>query len=130
MNMNYGITKNFVDDLRKFTQYQFDIYNIEPSFPKDIANLKESDFKVEKCSYRKEFLEEKVLTIDAMDCKDMDDAVSLMKTSLGYRLTVHVENSRKPVFGFRLLEEKKFCKGLCLCFFLVGFICDEGVFAG
>ena len=22
------------------------------------------------------------------------------------------ENSRKPVFGFRLLEEKKFCKGL------------------
>ena len=90
MNMNYGITKNFVDDLRKFTQYQFDIYNIEPSFPKDIANLKESDFKVEKCSYRKEFLEEKVLTIDAMDCKDMDDAVSLMKTSLGYRLAVHV----------------------------------------
>ena len=39
------------------------------------------------------------------------------------------ENSRKPVFGFRLLEEKKFCKGLCLCFFLVKFICDEGVFA-
>ena len=24
------------------------------------------------------------------------------------------ENSRKPVFGFRLLEEKKFCKGLKL----------------
>jgi len=24
------------------------------------------------------------------------------------------ENSRKPVFGFRLLEEKKFCKGLDL----------------
>jgi len=25
------------------------------------------------------------------------------------------ENSRKPVFGFRLLEEKKFCKGLRPC---------------
>jgi len=24
------------------------------------------------------------------------------------------ENSRKPVFGFWLLGEKEFCKGLCL----------------
>ena len=30
------------------------------------------------------------------------------------------ENSRKPVFGFRLLEERLFCKGLCLFETVVG----------
>ncbi|EFC89356.1 hypothetical protein NEIMUCOT_04259 [Neisseria mucosa ATCC 25996] len=39
------------------------------------------------------------------------------------------ENSRKPVLGLRLSGEGLFCKGLRSVFFVVGLVCDEGVFA-
>lgn len=90
MNTNYGMTTNFVKGLKDVTLYQFNTYNIDPSFPTDIANLQADDFIEEECLYRKDFRGEKALTIDCEDCKDMDDAVSVIRTSSGYKLTVHI----------------------------------------
>lgn len=90
MNTEYGKTMDFVKGLKEVTRYQFETYNIDPSFPADIARLQASDFTAEECTCRKDFREEKALTIDCEDCKDIDDAVSVIRTSSGYRLAVHI----------------------------------------
>ncbi len=90
MNTEYGKTIDFVKGLKEVTRYQFETYNIDPSFPADITRLQANDFTAEECMRRKDFRGEKALTIDCEDCKDMDDAVSVIKTSSGYRLAVHI----------------------------------------
>ena len=90
MNTKYGKAKDFVEGLKAVTQIQFDTYNIDPQFPYEIENLTERDLAVEKCVSRKDFRGEKAFTIDCESCKDMDDAVSVIKTAKGYRLAVHI----------------------------------------
>lgn len=90
MHTKYEMTKDFVKGLQDLTRYQFETYNIDPSFPKEIAMLQAGDLKADACVRRKDFRGEKALTIDSEDCKDMDDAVSIIKTSSGYRLAVHI----------------------------------------
>lgn len=90
MNTYYGKTRDFVKGIKDVTKYQFDTYNIDPSFPVEISKLQEKDLKIEGCISRKDFRGEKAFTIDCEDCKDMDDAVSVVKTAKGYRLAVHI----------------------------------------
>lgn len=90
MNTEYGRTMDFVKGLKEVTRYQFETYNIESSFSTDISRLQANDFTAEECMRRKDFRGEMALTIDCEDCKDMDDAVSVIKTSSGYRLSVHI----------------------------------------
>lgn len=90
MNTYYGKTMDFVRGIKEVTKYQFDTYNIDPSFPAELSNLQEKDLKIEECFSRKDFRGEKAFTIDCEDCKDMDDAVSIVKTAKGYRLAVHI----------------------------------------
>ena len=68
-------TKNIEKGLMEVTAYQFHAYNIEPSFPEEIAKLREKDLKVQNCSERKNFCREKVLIIDGEDCKDMETRI-------------------------------------------------------
>ncbi len=81
---------NYLKGLNDVSNYQFETYNIDPSFPTEIANLKETDLQVEDSVRRKDFRGEKAFTIDCEDCKDMDDAVSIVRTASGYRLAVHI----------------------------------------
>lgn len=90
MKKENEFTRNIEKGLMEVTAYQFHTYNIEPSFPEEIAKLGAKDLTVQNCSERKNFCREKVLTIDSEDCKDMDDAVSVTKTSAGYSLAVHI----------------------------------------
>lgn len=90
MNTYYGKTMDFVKGIKEVTKYQFDTYNIDPSFPAESLKLQEKDLKIEGCISRKDFRGEKAFTIDCEDCKDMDDAVSVVKTAKGYRLAVHI----------------------------------------
>lgn len=90
MNTYYGKAMDFVRGIKEVTKYQFDTYNIDPSFPAELSNLQEKDLKIEECFSRKDFRGEKAFTIDCEDCKDMDDAVSIVKTAKGYRLAVHI----------------------------------------
>ena len=90
MDTYYGKTTDFVKGIREVTKYQFDTYNIDPSFPAEFSKLQEKDLNIEECFSRKDFRGEKAFTIDCEDCKDMDDAVSIVKTAKGYRLAVHI----------------------------------------
>ncbi len=90
MNTNYGASRDFISGINAVTRFHFATYNIEPMFPASVARLEEKDLKVEYCRSRKDFREEKAFTIDCEDCKDMDDAVGVIKTAEGYRLSVHI----------------------------------------
>ena len=90
MNRMDGFTVNIEQGLRNVTANQFDSHNINPAFPEEITRLQVQDLSVEESIHRKDFRGEKAFTIDCEDCKDMDDAVSIIKTSSGYRLAVHI----------------------------------------
>ena len=90
MHTGYGTKTDYVMGLNDVANKQLVANNIDPSFPPHIAGLRESDLHVEECIKRKDFRGEKAFTIDCEDCKDMDDAVSVIRTSAGYRLAVHI----------------------------------------
>lgn len=90
MNTKYEPIMDYVKELRYETRFQMANYNVDPSFPDNIANLQEKDLTVEDCVNRKDFRGERAFTIDCEDCKDMDDAVSIVRTNAGYRLAVHI----------------------------------------
>ena len=90
MNTKHVQTMDYVTGLRNETQFHLKNYNVNPVFPDNIANLQEKDLIVEECKSRKDFRGEKAFTIDCEDCKDMDDAVSIVRTVEGYRLAVHI----------------------------------------
>lgn len=81
---------DYIKGLNNVMNYQFETYSISPAFPKEVAELTEDKLSVEPCLKRKDFRGEKALTIDCEDCKDMDDAVCVLKTSNGFRLSVHI----------------------------------------
>ncbi|MBQ9278130.1 MAG: RNB domain-containing ribonuclease [Lachnospiraceae bacterium] len=96
---------NILKGLKKLTGYLFNTYSIEPDFEGVTGYLKENDLKPEECLRRKDFRGEKAFTIDCAECKDMDDAVSIIKTSIGYRLGVHIADVATYIpFGSELDE--------------------------
>lgn len=90
MNTNYEPRMNYVKGLSRETRFHLANYNINPAFPDNIANIREEDLTVEEAEHRKDFRGERAFTIDCEDCKDMDDAVSIVRTNSGYRLAVHI----------------------------------------
>ena len=90
MNRMDEFTVNIEQGLMDVTANQFVSHNINPAFPEEIARLQVQDLSVEESSHRKDYRGEKAFTIDCEDCKDMDDAVSVIKTCSGYRLAVHI----------------------------------------
>lgn len=90
MNTKYEPIMDYVKGLRSETKFHLENYNVNPSFPDSIANLQEKDLLVEESENRKDFRGERAFTIDCEDCKDMDDAVSIVRTNGGYRLAVHI----------------------------------------
>lgn len=90
MNTTYGNKTNIIKGLEAIINCQFEANGINPQFPESIKELNERDICAEPCANRKDFRSENAMTIDCDDCKDMDDAVSVVKTPSGYRLSVHI----------------------------------------
>lgn len=90
MSTKHKMPTDILEGLQAVTRRQFETCNIDPMFPADIAGLESKDLVVTECTDRKDFTQEKALTIDHEDCRDMDDAVSLTRTPAGYRLAVHI----------------------------------------
>lgn len=81
---------DLIKGLNEIISNQFEANSLSHQFPETIEQLDERDICEAPCFNRKDFRSENVLTIDCADCKDMDDAVSVVKTPFGYRLAVHI----------------------------------------
>ena len=65
-------------------------YNLEKDFPADVLNeAKKIKFK-SVTEGRLDLRDENIFTIDPVDARDFDDAVSIKKTSTGYKIGVHI----------------------------------------
>jgi len=71
-------------------------YDLPTEFPDDVLKQVESvpealtDEMIKNASHREDFREILTVTIDGEDAKDLDDAISLTKTTTGYELGVHI----------------------------------------
>lgn len=81
---------NYLKSLRKEITSQLVSNNVEVDFPTHINTLEKTCLNLTPCKYRKDFRGERAFTIDCADCKDMDDAISVLKIKSGYRLGVHI----------------------------------------
>lgn len=89
-------------------------HNVSVEFPARLAGLSEQDFEIEFRQDRKDFRDLSVMTIDAADCKDMDDAVSLEVTSSGYILGVHIADVTAYVLPHSDLDQEALSRGTSL----------------
>ncbi len=86
VNKNKKTTLKATDDFYIIT----DKYKIRREFPENV--LKEAEALKSKIdnSSRLDLREEMIFTIDGVDAKDLDDAVSIEKTKNGWKLGVHI----------------------------------------
>ena len=76
--------------IKAFTEKLFIENNIVRDFPENIKKLKKDNIEPIKCKNRLDLRDIECFTIDCDDTKDMDDAVSLEKTTFGYRVGIHI----------------------------------------
>ncbi|MEG1981714.1 MAG: ribonuclease R [Clostridia bacterium] len=70
-----------------------DMYDIRTEFPDSIKNIESSipsSINEEELKSRLDLRDKVIFTIDPYDALDLDDAVSIEKTSTGYTLGVHI----------------------------------------
>ena len=85
--------------------------NVSVDFPKSLTKLTEQDFAVAYRPDRKDFRELDAFTVDAADCQDMDDAISLEVTETGYVLGVHIADVSAYVQPGSALDEAALNRG-------------------
>lgn len=68
-------------------------YDLPMEFPRKVEKQLDKipdEVREEDLVGRHDFRNERIVTIDGEDAKDLDDAISIKKTSAGYRLGVHI----------------------------------------
>lgn len=68
-------------------------FNIPVEFPAEVMEQADATPEMvlpEEIEGRRDFRNEQTVTIDGEEAKDLDDAVSVVRTSEGYRLSVHI----------------------------------------
>jgi len=88
-------------------------YDFSTEFPKKVldeankvAVINDVDFEG-----RLDLTEKTIITIDGEDTKDIDDAVSVEKTEIGYRLGVHIADVSNYVKPGSLLDKEAYKRG-------------------
>ncbi|MDE6201716.1 MAG: ribonuclease R [Clostridiales bacterium] len=91
-------------------------HNLRTEFPKDVLTQAESYGKVideqeATKSYRRDFRDKIIFTIDGVDSKDFDDAVSIEKTENGYTLGVYIADVAQYVTDKSPLDREAMLRG-------------------
>lgn len=91
-------------------------HNLRTEFPNDVLTQAESYGKVideqeANRSYRRDFRDKIIFTIDGADSKDFDDAVSIDKTENGYTLGVYIADVAQYVTERSPLDREALLRG-------------------
>ncbi|MDE7107039.1 MAG: ribonuclease R, partial [Clostridiales bacterium] len=91
-------------------------HNLRTEFPKDVIDQAEGYGKVideQEASkpYRRDFRDKIIFTIDGVDSKDFDDAVSIEKTDNGYTLGVYIADVAQYVTDRSPLDREAMLRG-------------------
>jgi ribonuclease R len=90
-------------------------FELPESFSDEVMNEAEqvpNQIKAEELQGRKDLREETIVTIDGEDAKDLDDAISLIKTNKGhYLLGVHIADVSHYVTEGSALDKEAFYRG-------------------
>ncbi|MDE5563159.1 MAG: ribonuclease R [Clostridiales bacterium] len=91
-------------------------HNLRTEFPKDVIDQAESYGKVideneASKPYRRDFRDKIIFTIDGVDSKDFDDAVSIDKTENGYTLGVYIADVAQYVTERSPLDREALLRG-------------------
>ncbi len=95
------------------------IYGLRNAFPENVSREADSfGNEVPESAYKtgRELFFGRVFTIDGADAKDFDDAVSLEKTSGGWRLGVHIADVAQYVKEGTPLDEEARARGTSVYF--------------
>lgn len=91
------------------------VNGIEIEFPEEVMNeakkLSDDGIKTYDYNNRLDLREECIFTIDSAESKDLDDAVSVTKTSKGYDLGVHIADVSNYVKGNSPLDKEALKRG-------------------
>lgn len=89
-------------------------FNLPEKFPEKVLEEAEAAsefFTNEEIKRRRDFTGETVYTIDPIDAKDHDDAISVTKTDRGYRLGVYIADVSHFVRDGTSLDRESFQRG-------------------
>ncbi len=91
------------------------VSGISIDFPADAANeakkLSDEGIKAEDLKKRLDLRDEIIFTIDSAESKDLDDAISITRTSTGYQLGVHIADVSHYVKGNSPLDKEALVRG-------------------
>ena len=92
-------------------------HNIKTLFPKNVLEYADKVSKTEiKSDNRLDLRDKVIFTIDGIDAKDLDDAVSVEKTDTGYILGVHIADVSNYVCENTEIDEEAFVRGTSVYF--------------
>ncbi len=91
-------------------------HNLRTEFPSDVIAQADAfpdviDAAEATEPYRKDFRDKIIFTIDGSDSKDFDDAVSIEKTDIGYRLGVYIADVAEYVTEKSPLDREAYQRG-------------------
>jgi ribonuclease R len=89
-------------------------YNLPEEFPEKVmeeAAAAEEHYNSEEISRRRDFTKDIIYTIDPVDAKDHDDAISVVKTDTGYCLGVYIADVSHFVREGTLLDKEAYERG-------------------
>lgn len=95
-------------------------YSIPTAFPEEVLREAEviSKMKVTEADFedRLDLRDDPVFTIDSAEAKDLDDAISVMKTEDGYTLGVHIADVSHYVKAGSAIDQEAFRRGTSVYF--------------
>ncbi len=94
-------------------------YNLYETFPRAVTTEAENLSREIDFSARRDFTRDFVITIDGDDSKDFDDAVSLVKTANGWRLSVHIADVSHYVKSGSKIDSEALKRGTSV------YLCDR-----
>ncbi|MFN3659895.1 MAG: ribonuclease R family protein, partial [Brevinematales bacterium] len=107
-----GKRKNY--DASEDFEYILDVHHIRRDFPpKALAQAEGISGKIpeKEIASRLDLRREMIFTIDGPDAKDLDDAVSIKRTSTGWKLGVHIADVSYYVPKYSPLDKEAFKRG-------------------